>query len=72
MHHKKYFCNWKKVYLQKPYNVQTISLEEYISPFFKSVNDIDFNKLLRQEDLLNLYGNNNPYLDLGIDNIYGD
>ena len=65
------FVTEKKVYLQKPYNVQSISLEEYISPFFKSVNNIDFNKPLTQEDLLNLYGNNNPYLELGIDNIYG-
>ncbi len=65
------FVTEKKVYLQKPYNVQSISLEEYISPFFKSVNNIDFNKSLTQEDLLNLYGNNNPYLELGIDNIYG-
>ena len=63
------FVTEKKVYLQKPYNVQSISLEEYISPFFKSVNNIDFNKSLTQEDLLNLYGNNNPYLELGIDNI---
>lgn len=65
------FVTEKKVYLQKPYNVQSISLEEYISPFFKSVNNIDFNKTLTQEDLFNLYGNNNPYLELGIDNIYG-
>ena len=65
------FVTEKKVYLQKPYNVQSISLEEYISPFFKSVNNINLNKTLTQEDLFNLYGNNNPYLELGIDNIYG-
>ena len=65
------FVTEGKVYIQKPYNVQILSLEEYIKPFFKSVTNIDFNNKLTKQELFELYGDNNPYLDLDTDNIYG-